>query len=241
MIASASSVAAFLVVPLFWKSGTLFATAMTPVIVAIVRELLVRPVEKVGAVGSKLGAVAPLRVPERDSGDEAARFGRRRAPEPARAARASHAPPPATGPRGADPFGLNAAERRQDLGRRALRLGLITGLLAFAAVAVFMTASELAVLGKSFGGEDKPTLVSGGGSSKDEEDEPAPEPTQTAPDATPEGEATPAPDATETPAEDATPTPAPSPAPDGTPIPAPTPTAPATPPGQPAPTPAPVP
>ena len=50
LIAGAASAAAALVIPMLWRPGTVFAAAMTPVVVALVTELLRRPVETVSAV-----------------------------------------------------------------------------------------------------------------------------------------------------------------------------------------------
>src|SRR3954471_11090437 len=45
VIAAAASAAAAVIVSHVWKNGTVVAAAMTPVIVAIVKELLARPME----------------------------------------------------------------------------------------------------------------------------------------------------------------------------------------------------
>src|SRR3954451_25285931 len=45
VIAAAASAAAAVIVSHLWKGGTVIAAAMTPVIVAIVKELLARPME----------------------------------------------------------------------------------------------------------------------------------------------------------------------------------------------------
>ena len=50
LIAGAASAVAALVIPMIWRPGTVFAAAMTPIIVALVSELLRRPVETVGSV-----------------------------------------------------------------------------------------------------------------------------------------------------------------------------------------------
>ena len=50
LIAGAASAAAALVIPMLWRPGTVFAAAMTPVVVALVTEVLRRPVETVSAV-----------------------------------------------------------------------------------------------------------------------------------------------------------------------------------------------
>ena len=49
-ISAAAAVAAAVIVPMIWERGTLFATAMTPVIVALVSEGLRKPAEKITAV-----------------------------------------------------------------------------------------------------------------------------------------------------------------------------------------------
>ena len=50
MIAGAASAVAALVIPALWRPGTVFAAAMTPVVVALVSELLRKPVETVSTV-----------------------------------------------------------------------------------------------------------------------------------------------------------------------------------------------
>ena len=49
-ISAAAAVVAATVVPLFWEHGTIIATAMTPVIVALVSEGLRKPVQHVSTV-----------------------------------------------------------------------------------------------------------------------------------------------------------------------------------------------
>jgi hypothetical protein len=228
-IAGASSAVAFLVVPLFWESGTLFATAMTPVIVAIVRELLAKPVESVGQVSQRVRAVAPTpavvvhrpRRGHRDRGQTT------QVQEPP--------PPPSRGP-GEDPFGLYEGERAKRRGSRALRIGLVTGLVAFVIVAVLATFTQVTIGGRSFGSDNKPTLTGGSApgrsstsekrdsqdSKRQQQEEASPTPTATpspgaTPTPSPQGSATPTPSATPSPS--ATPTP-PGAAPSATPAPA---------------------
>src|SRR5688572_16505322 len=155
VIAAASSAAAALIVSQFWQNGTLIATAMTPVIVAIARELLARPVETVGQVGRKISAVAPAPAARRDPLDapEAAppQSTRRREgasdfdpvqpegweelPPQAREGEALRTPPdmpPVGGPRRsrreAERDARRAEELRRRRRRRAILLGLVTGL-----------------------------------------------------------------------------------------------------------------
>src|ERR1051325_4643305 len=54
LISAVSAVAAATLVPLFWERGTILATAMTPVIVALVSEGLKKPVEHVSAVAPRV-------------------------------------------------------------------------------------------------------------------------------------------------------------------------------------------
>ena len=79
LISAAAAVVAATIVPMFWEHGTIFATAMTPVIVALVSEGLRKPVQTVSAVAPRVArrsgtgaavrrfepAAAPTRDPER--------------------------------------------------------------------------------------------------------------------------------------------------------------------------------
>jgi hypothetical protein len=69
-VSSISAGAAAIVVPLFWTQGTLLATAMTPVVVALVSEALRRPAERIGevvpAVARGTATGAAMRRPARD-------------------------------------------------------------------------------------------------------------------------------------------------------------------------------
>src|SRR6188472_859250 len=53
-ISAAAAVVAATVVPLFWEHGTVLATAMTPVIVALVSEGLRKPVQHVSTVAPRV-------------------------------------------------------------------------------------------------------------------------------------------------------------------------------------------
>src|SRR5438128_368154 len=57
VIAAISAVAAAIVVSKIWSGGTLMATAMTPVIVAVVKEMLERPAQKIPVTVSRLSSV----------------------------------------------------------------------------------------------------------------------------------------------------------------------------------------
>ena len=228
LISAAAAVAAATVVPLFWEHGTIIATAMTPVIVALVSEGLRKPVQHVSAVAPRVArrsgtgaavrrfepAAVRTRDPERIGarGEGAERF------EPLPEHLRNDAPPL----REDDPFGLRKARQP----RPRLKVALITGALAFVIAAGVVTASELALFGGSVASDRRTSLFGGEKKASTAQDE----------------EATPTPTATETPEEGATPTPAPSAT--ATPVPSPTATPPAdaTPaPTQAAPTPAPTP
>jgi hypothetical protein len=137
IIASASSLAAAIVVHKLWQGGAIVGAAITPIIVGIVGEALRRPVDRLSAV--------------RDGG--------RRLPS-----ERDHDVAPASRERGDDPFGLwEDRTRRRSRGRTWLALGAITGVIGFAIAAFTLTGSEL-VFGGSVAGPDKTTIFSGGGS-----------------------------------------------------------------------------
>jgi hypothetical protein len=194
---------------MIWEQGTIFATAMTPVVVALVSEGLRKPVQHVSTVAPRVTrrsgtgaavrrfepAAARTRDPERIGarGEGPERFD----PLP------PHLRDDAPSVRDDDPFGLRKASKTP---RPRLKIALVTGLLAFFIAAAVVTASELALFGGSVSSDRKTSLFGGQKSSsnaaKDEE---------ATPTATPEdGEATPTPEATETPAPTATATPTPS-------------------------------
>ena len=60
VLSSLGAVAAAVIVPMIWERGTLIATAMTPVIVALTSEALRKPAEKITAVTPQIDA------PQRD-------------------------------------------------------------------------------------------------------------------------------------------------------------------------------
>src|SRR5215213_3791300 len=54
LISSVAAVAAATIVPMIWERGTILATAMTPVIVALVSEGLRKPVQHVSTVAPRV-------------------------------------------------------------------------------------------------------------------------------------------------------------------------------------------
>jgi hypothetical protein len=206
LISAVGAVAAATIVPMFWQRGTVIATAMTPVVVALVSEALRKPAQKITAVAPKVArrtaTGAALRRPVPDAAET-------RHPEAvgARGGGPERLPPPA-GVNGDDPYGLygDDAPRR----RSWWKVGLATGALAFVIGAGVVTASELAVFGGSVSGDrGRTTLFS---SAKKSKPTPTPTPTPTA-TATPDASATPTPSASATPTPTVTATPTPSPTP----------------------------
>jgi hypothetical protein len=204
LIAAAASAVAAFVIPQIWRPGTVFAAAMTPVVVAIVSELLHRPVETVSSVTARRPARGaevldepfdepfdPLAPP---SADELERL-----PEASGGPRAVHG-------------------RRRQLTGRQWKLALATGLAAFAVVAVVFTVTEL-VAGEAVTGGSRTTFIGGSGGNSDS-DKPAQQDEQQ--DKERKKEATPEP--TATPSTTATPEPTASPAATPTVTPTPTPT-----------------
>jgi hypothetical protein len=150
IISSLAAVAAAVIVPLIWERGTLFATAMTPVIVAVVSEALRKPAEAISTV-------AP-RVTRRSATGAAVRSPEAFDPLPP----SERDIEPET--RADDPYGLRASPRVT----RHWKLALATGALAFAVAVVLLTSSELVFGGPAtkdsgrttfFGSKSTPTAT----------------------------------------------------------------------------------
>src|SRR5918997_5216492 len=121
-ISAAAAVAAAVIIPMIWERGTLLATAMTPVIVALVSEGLRKPAEKITAVTPlvtrRSATGAAVRTPEFDPLPPGERD---------------------VAVREDDPFGL----RSRPPVRHHWKLALATGAAAFAIAVVGLTMSEL--------------------------------------------------------------------------------------------------
>jgi hypothetical protein len=195
VISALAAVAAAVIVPLIWERGTLLATAMTPVIVALVSEALRKPAQAIGTV-------AP-RVTRRSATGAAVRSPEAFDPLPP----SERDLEPET--RADDPYGLRASPRP----RHHWKIALATGAVAFAVAVVFLTGSELVFGGPATKDSGRTTFFGSRST-----------PTAT-PTATPSATATPSPGATETATPTPTPTPTPtvtpSPAAGATPTPTP--------------------
>jgi hypothetical protein len=191
-ISAAAAVAAAVIVPTIWERGTLIATAMTPVIVALVSEALSRPADRLTAATRTATRRSATGAAVRDPDFDPLPPGERE-----------------VAVREDDPFGLR--ERPPRIRRHHWWIALATGLAAFAIAAVFLTTSELVLGGPATKESGRTTLI--GGSSDDEREKPTATPAETPratetpkPAATPTATPTASPTATPTPLQ-ATPTP----------------------------------
>jgi uncharacterized membrane protein YvlD (DUF360 family) len=169
VIAAVAAAVAAVVVSHVWRGGTVIAAAMTPVIVAITKELIQRPmqsevvrrpVQQVGRLASGRIAV-PGRTGVRGPADE----GRVLPPTEERPAGPSNGAGP--GDAGAEftPIRTYGRERRRPV---HLKTALITGLIAFVIAAAALTLPEL-IFGGAISSHHSTTLF-GGGSGKSTSD-----------------------------------------------------------------------
>jgi hypothetical protein len=142
IVAAISAVVAATVVSRIWQPGTVMATAMTPVLVTLVKEALERPARRVSSIAGR-SALVPVAPPEAEA-----------RPEPIGS-------PPAvvvTHDEGLTPMRVYRPERRV---RRRWKLALATGLLAFLIAVAAMTLPEL-VAGRSVVSAKHDTTIFGG-------------------------------------------------------------------------------
>ena len=158
VFASVGSATAAIVTSQFWTAGTPIAAAMTPVIVALVSEMLHRPTER---IAQRLTTETSV-LRETDALPEAAGAGpppkeEERRPRPAREA------PGAPGPRAEPEFRVYRSGGAGSAGARNLpwKLILSTAAIAFAIAVAVLTLPEL-VTGESLFGGDRDTTVFGG-------------------------------------------------------------------------------
>jgi hypothetical protein len=140
--AAIASVVAAVATSHLWKAGTLMATAMTPVIVTLVKEAIERPAQRVSSMASRSARPA------------VARTARVVAPPPPEA---DAPPPPVSDP---DLSQVRVYGRERAAGRH-WKLALLTGVLAFLLAAAILTVPEL-VAGRSVVSGGKDTTLFGG-------------------------------------------------------------------------------
>ena len=205
-IASVASAAAALVTSRFSTIGTPVAAALTPVIVALVSEMLHRPTER---IAERLTTDRPRVLPEGMGGGPPDTHP---SDEPL-LERAPTEPGAEAGPP-APPVRVYGRGRVGPRGRRHIAVGVVavTGLLAFAIAAVVLTGADLAT-----GGADRPTILGQKKDRDNDRDEPqrtVPE-EQTTPETVPQDQEDPKQDTVE----QTTPRTTPAPPPQTTPAP----------------------
>jgi hypothetical protein len=181
VIAAAASAAAAVVVSHLWKDGTVIAAAMTPVIVAIVKELLQRPMEseivrkpvqKVSGIASSRLPVSGSRTATRGTGDPVL------PPTERQDYGDGDGAPPAEGR--LTPMRTYGGARRRPL---HLKVAIVTGLIAFLIAAAALTLPEL-LFGGAISSHHDTTLFGGGsksGKKKNQNNGPSTQPNQSKP------------------------------------------------------------
>jgi hypothetical protein len=142
IVAAISAVVAATVVSKLWQPGTVMATAMTPVLVTLIKEAIERPAQRVSSIAGRAVPV-PVQAPGPDV-----------RPEPI----GSPAAVVVTHDEGLTPMRVY---RPQGKVRRRWKLALATGLLAFVIAVAAMTLPEL-VAGRSVVSAKHDTTIFGG-------------------------------------------------------------------------------
>jgi hypothetical protein len=167
VVAALASVIAALVTSRLWANGTLLSTAITPVIVALVKEYAQRPVRAIGSAAKAplvaVKEVGPLGTQVRERATvpaEAERRGRvivADRPDPDEYERLETLVPPGDDAATDSPYRVY---RKKSRGRRWWVVGLVTGLVAFVVAAAVITVPELLGGGSVGAGGGRTTLFS---------------------------------------------------------------------------------
>jgi hypothetical protein len=173
VIAAVASGTAAIVVSYVWNKGTIIASAMTPVVVAIVSDLLRKPVES-ERLRSGFRSVSSVARPSSYARPQSGRTPKVMAPptpgiDEGRRQREEgvEAGPVRVYSSGSNrrPRSLNGSSGAGSPHRRVrLKVAVITGLVAFLIAAAALTLPEL-IFGGSVGGGGRSTTVFGGGGS----------------------------------------------------------------------------
>ncbi|MEA2444537.1 MAG: hypothetical protein QOJ12_1829 [Thermoleophilales bacterium] len=169
LIAALASGAAAIVVSRIWDKGTIVASAMTPVIVAVVSEMLRKPIES-EVVRRPVRAVGSVRASR-------GTWRRGEARPPSGRTPSVMAPPPAgvdeglrhreeglePGPVKVYSTGSNRVVAKPGRRRLHLKIAIATGLVAFLIAALALTLPELIFGGSVTGGKRDTTYFGGGG------------------------------------------------------------------------------
>src|SRR3954452_20134971 len=165
IVAALAAAIAAVVSSRLWQGGTLVSTAMTPVIVALLKEYLERPVRKVGQV-----AKAPLQAVRETNSYRTVSVGTGRGAATAEplepAEEPFHPAPPDEDGALESPYRVY---RRSPIQRKWWVVGITTGVVAFVVAVAALTLPEL-VGGRSVTGTGRTTLFHGATSSSSEKD-----------------------------------------------------------------------
>src|SRR3954468_25046818 len=166
VVAALASVIAALVTSRLWATGRLISTAITPLIVALVKEYAQRPVRAIGSAAKAplvaVKEVGPLGTQVRERATVPAEADRRGRvivadrPDPDEYERLETLVPPGDEAATDSPYRVY---RKKPRGRRWWVVGLVTGLVAFVVAAAIITVPEL-VGGGSVAGGGRTTLFS---------------------------------------------------------------------------------
>src|SRR3954465_4206907 len=143
IIAAISAVIAATVVSHFWGAGTIAATALTPVIVAFVKEGLSRPAQRITEVSARAPSAAARVMGARQEAEGPSIVAEEYEPGVSEAGE------------------YRVSGRPRERGKRAWKVAIVTGLVAFAVAAAAMTLPELVAGHSIFGSDHKTTLFRG--------------------------------------------------------------------------------
>ena len=163
-IAAIASGIAAVVVSHVWKDGTVLAAAMTPVVVAVVKELLERPMQS-EAIRRAASTVSEVATARRAVGGAAAA---RTESVQRGTATATPPPPPSNGHGEVTPGDVVLTHPRRTYGapgrrrwrRPHIKVAIVTGLLAFVIAAAAITIPEI-VFGGAVSSSHRTTLFGG--------------------------------------------------------------------------------
>lgn len=177
VIASLASFTAAIITAQFAPSGTPIAAAVTPVLVALVSELLHRPTKH---IAERLTSDRPGALPEGMGAGSPATERRDDLPDRAPAEPGSEAKPGAEEAAPVRVYGSGAGRKRR---RIAIGVVATTAVLAFAIAAAALTLPEI-IAGESLGESERGTSIFGGKSRRQSDDpqqqeQPATTPTTT--------------------------------------------------------------
>jgi hypothetical protein len=188
LVASAASLTAAMVTSRLFPPGTIYASAVTPVIVAAVSEMLHRPAARASAIRRQrrtLVLEGREREAERVLGGRSEASPLRGAPEFAQGAAAEHEVGPngdGGHPRTGPPSPVRI-HRSRGWGRIQPRVVIATGLAAFAIAAAALTLPEL-IFGGAVATTHRTTFFGGGASTKQQSPAKTQTQTTTTPDKT---------------------------------------------------------